>query len=198
MNRLTPKILLAALAVGGLSFTAQAAAQTCTDITFTPEVYARWPDANDRCLEIVTRDNGRTYARFEAEVVRQSPSGTYVRYTLREGGRTESVKADAPEGMMAMIEGKATEIEDLVDGQKVNIYLPESMWAQPAAAAAPVAPAAEPEPAPAPAPEPVAEPEPEPEPAPAMPTTAGNLGWLAIFGAALLLLGGALRFSRQR
>ena len=41
-------------------------------------------------------------------------------------------------------------------------------------------------------------PEPEPEPEPVMPTTAGNLGWLAIFGSLFLLLGGALRFARQR
>lgn len=193
MNRLIPSILVAVIAATGFALNAQAADASCAELKFIPAVYERWPDANDRCLEIVTRDNGKVYARFEAEVVQQSPTGTYVRWTLRQGGRTDRVRADPPAGLEAILGGKPASIDRLVEGQKVNMYLPESSWAQPEVAAAPMAVAPPPEPAPAPAP--MAEP--EPEPAPMMPTTAGNLGWLAILGGLFLLLGGALRFTRQ-
>ena len=187
MKKLTFKLALVALACTGFTANVQADGHTCADITFVPAVYERWADANARCLEIVTRDDGNTYARFEAEVLAQTPTGTYVRYTLREGGRTDRMKVNPPEGFEALIGGQAMSISSLPERQKVNVYLPERAWAAPAVAAA----AAPPPPPPPP-------PEPEPEPEPEMPTTAGNLGWLAIFGALFLILGGALRFSRQQ
>jgi hypothetical protein len=188
MKKLTLTAALGAVACLGFSTTAMAQVQTCEDITFPPEVYERWPFANDGCLEVVTRDDGMTYARFEAQVVSQSPSGTFVRYTLRDGSQTPSRRADPPEGIKALISGNPTAIADLQPRQRVNIYLPESVWAQPE----PMAAAAPPPPPPPPPPEP------EPEPEPMMPTTAGNAGWLAVIGGLFLLLGGALRFARQR
>jgi hypothetical protein len=188
MKKLTLRVALGAVACLGFSATAVADGHTCADVTFTPAVYERWPHADDACLEIVTRDDGNTYARFEAEVVSQSPSGTYVRYTLQDGSKTPSRKVNPPEGFEAMIAGKGMAIADLQPRQKVNVYLPERAWAQPE----PVAAAAPPPPPPPPPPEP------EPEPEPVMPTTAGNAGWLALIGGLFLLLGGALRFARQQ
>lgn len=187
MSKLTLRTALGAVACLGFS-SAAVAQDSCADLTFVPTVYETWPFADEGCLEVVTRDDGNTYARFEAEVVSQSPSGTYVRYTLQDGSRTPSRKANPPEEMMAMIAGSPTAIEDLQPRQKVNIYLPASAWAQPE----PMAAAAPPPPPPPPPPEP------EPEPEPMMPMTAGNAGWLAVMGGLFLLLGGALRFARQR
>ena len=188
MKNLT-KVGLAALMCTGFAVNAQAQ-DTCEE--FTPAVYERWPHADDACLEIVTRDDGRKYAKFEAEVVSQSPSGTYVRYTLKDGGQTASRKVDPPEGFEAMIGGEAMAIKDLQPRQKVNVYLPEMAFASYAMAQAQSAAPPPPPPPPPPAPAP------EPEPEPMMPTTAGSMGWMAIFGAMFLLLGGALRFARQQ
>lgn len=188
MKQLTLRVALGAVACLGFSTVASADGHTCDDITFIPGIYERWPHADDACLEIVTRDDGNTYARFEAEVVSQSPSGTYVRYTLQDGSKTPSRKVDPPEGFKAMIAGSEIAIPDLQPRQKVNIYLPERAWAEPEAE--PMAAAAPPPPPPPP--------EPEPEPEPMMPSTAGNAGWLAVIGGLFLLLGGALRFARQR
>ena len=182
------KLTMAALgtvACMGFSVSAMADGHTCADITFAPAIYERWPHADDACLELVQRDDGKTYARFEAEVVSQSPSGTYVRYTLQDGSKTPSRKVNPPEGFEALIAGQGVAIADLSPRQKVNVYLPEATWAQPE----PMAAAAPPPPPPPP---------PEPEPEPVMPTTAGNAGWLAIMGGLFLLLGGALRFARQQ
>lgn len=182
MKHLTLKLALAAILCGGLSMTAQAQVP-CEDGMFAPAVYERWPHADDACLEIVTRDDGKKYARFEAEVVSQSPSGTYVRYTLKDGTKTPSRKVNPPRGFQARIAGQNIDIPDLNPRQQLNVFLPERTFPEPE----PVA-AAEPPPAP----------EPEPEPEPVMPTTAGNLGWLAIIGGMFLLLGGMLRFARQQ
>lgn len=186
MKNLTLRVALGAVMCLGFSATAMADGHTCADATFVPEVYERWPHADDTCLEIVERD-GQTYARFEAEVVSQSPSGTYVRYTRQDGSKTPSRKVNPPEGFLARIGGKDMAIEDLQPRQTMNVYLPERAWAKPE----PMAAAAPPPPPPPP-------PEPEPEPEPMMPTTAGNAGWLAVIGGLFLLLGGALRFARQQ
>lgn len=179
-------IALGAVACLGFTATASADGHTCADVTFTPAIYERWPHADDACLEIIERD-GERYAKFEAEVVSQSPSGTYVRYTLQDGSKTPSRKVNPPAGFEAMIEGRPVAIPDLQPRQTVRIYLPKSSFAQP-----------EPEPMAAAAPPPPPPPPPEPEPEPVMPTTAGSAGWLAIIGGLFLLMGGALRFARQR
>lgn len=189
MRNLTLSLALGAVACLGFSTTASAQDMSCEDITFIPGIYERWPHADDTCLELVTRDDGNTYARFEAEVVSQSPSGTYVRYTRRDGSKTPSRKVNPPEGFMASIAGRDVAIPDLQPRQTVNVYLPARAWAEPEPE--PMEAAAAPPPPPPP-------PEPEPEPEPMMPTTAGNAGWLAVIGGLFLLLGGALRFARQR
>lgn len=187
MRNLTLRVALGAIACLGFSATASADNHTCADATFVPAIYERWPHADDTCLEIVER-NGQMFARFEAEVVSQSPSGTYVRYTRQDGSKTPSRKVNPPEGFMAQIAGRDIAIPDLQPRQKVNIYLPERAWNPPSE---PMAAAAPPPPPPPP-------PAPEPEPEPMMPTTAGNAGWLAVIGGLFLLLGGALRFARQQ
>lgn len=186
MKNLT-KVGLAALMCTGFAVNAQAQ-ESCEE--FVPAVYERWSFADEACLEVVTRENGKRYARFEATVVSQSPSGTFVRYTLRDGGQTPSRRADPPAGIEAVIAGQPMAIRDLQPRQSVNIYLPDTMFASSQMAAEPAAAPPPPPPPPPPAP--------EPEPEPVMPTTAGNLGWMAIFGALFLLLGGALRFARQQ
>lgn len=190
MKNLTLKVALGALACVGFSVTAQADGHTCADVTFTPAIYDRWPHADDACLEIVERE-GKKYAKFTAEVVSQSPSGTYVRYTLQDGSKTPSRKVNPPEGFEAMIAGKGIAIEDLNPRQSMNIYLPELAFAKPEMMEMAEEAAAPPPPPPPP-------PAPEPEPEPMMPTTAGNMGWFAVLGGLMLLLGGALRFGRQQ
>lgn len=182
-------VCAAALLSLGVTSTASAQGMSCADVTFNAAVYDRWPFADDACLEIVQRDGG-TFARFEAEVVSQTAGGTYVRYTLNDGTQGPSRKANPPAGIVAHIDGEVVQIADLNVRQKVRIYLPENLFAPPAAAPAAAAP---PPPAPAPAPEP------EPEPMPvALPSTAGAVGWLALVGSLFLMLGGALRLTRKQ
>ena len=81
----------------------------------------------------------------------------------------------------------------------MNIYISDEYWSAPAAEVAAVAEVVEEAAPPPPPPPPPPAPEPEPEPEPeVLPTTAGPLPWLALFGSLFLLLGGALRLSRKQ
>lgn len=172
----------------GAGFSMNAGAATCADVTWNQDAYAAYDQIDKACLEMVDRD-GQLMAKLEAEVVAQSPSGTYVRFKHADGTQGPSTQLKNPD-FVATVDGKPTAIKDLPARQDIRVYVSDAYWslpqAEPMAAAAAAEPMAEPEPAP------------EPEPMPVMPVTAGNLGWLAVFGALFLVLGGALRYARQR
>lgn len=189
MNRVNLKFGLIALAGLGMSANVNAQDLTCGDLTFTPEAYAAYEFVDKACLEIVDRD-GTTFAKLTAQVVAQTASGTHVRYTHADGTLGPSHQVKNP-GFETLIEGKPVTVADLSVRQNVNIYLPDEFWAGPPAE---VVAAVEPEAAPPPPPPPAPEPEPEPV---VLPTTAGPLPWLALFGVLFLVLGSALRLSRK-
>ena len=189
MNKMNLKYGLVALAGLGLSANVSAQDLTCSDITFSPEAYAAYEFADKACLEMVDID-GSTYAKMNAQIVAQTASGTHARFTHADGSLGPSHQINNP-GFMSRIEGKDVMFKDLSVRQDVNIYVGDTFWAGPVVE---VAEAAAPPPPP-PAPEPA----PEPEPAPVvLPTTAGPLPWLALFGSLFLVLGSALRLSRKQ
>jgi hypothetical protein len=185
------KLGLIALAGMGISANVSAQDLTCGDLTFTPEAYAAYEFVDQACLEMVDRD-GRNFAKMTAQVVAQTASGTHVRYTHADGTLGPSHQANNP-GFETSIEGEPVTVADLAVRQSVNVYMSDEFWAGPPAE---VVAAAEPPPPPPPPPPPAPEPEPEPEPV-VLPTTAGPLPWLALFGGIFLLLGSALRLSRR-
>ncbi len=194
MNKLNLKYGLIALAGIGISANVSATDLTCSDITFTPEAFAAYEFIDQACLEMVDR-NGETFAKMTAKVVAQTGSGTHVRYTHADGELGPRHKSNAPKDFEAILSGRAVKLKNMLVDQEVNIYLSDAYWAPPpvevAAAAAEVVEEAPPPPPPPPAPEP------EPEPV-VLPTTAGPLPWLALFGTLFLVLGGALRLSRKQ
>ena len=185
------------IALAGLGISANANALTCSDITFKPSAFAAYEFVDKACLDIVVRDDGNTYAKLTAKKVTppniKTGVTTYVRFQHSDGSQGPRHKSNMPRNYELMLSGKPVRLADIEEGQNVNIYISEEDWTRPAAAAAPVVAAAAPPPPPPPAPEP----EPEPEPM-ALPTTAGPLPWLALFGSLFLILGGALRFSRKQ
>ena len=195
MKKVNLKYGLVALAGLGLSANVNAQDLTCSDITFAPEAFAAYEFVDKACLEMVDRD-GTTFAKLTAQVVAQTASGTHLRYTHADGTLGPSHQANNP-GFETKIEGKDVAVKDLSVRQSVNIYVSDAFWAGPAvevAAAAVTAAAAAPPPPPPPPP-----PAPEPEPEPVvLPTTAGPLPWLALFGSLFLVLGSALRLSRKQ
>jgi hypothetical protein len=196
MNKMTLKYGLVALAGIGLSANVYAADYTCSDITFTPEAYKTYQSIDKACLDIVDRDGG-TFAKFTGTKVVPpdlSPGvSNFLRFKHSDGTVGARQKTSLPRNFQVMLDGKPVRLADVSEGQDVNIYVGQEFWSAPVAEVVEEAVVVAAPPPPPPAPEP--EPEPEPE---VLPTTAGPLPWLALFGSLFLLLGGALRFSRKQ
>lgn len=190
MNKMNLKYGLIALAGFGISANVSATDLSCSDITFTPEAFAAYQEADAACLEMVDRDGG-TFAKMVVRIVAQTSSGTHVRFRLADGELGPSHKSQLPRGFMTRVNDEAVALKDIAVRQDVNVYVGEDFWTvNPVEVVEAAAP-----PPPPPPPPPAPEPEPEPE---VLPTTASSLPLLALFGSLFLLLGGALRFSRKQ
>jgi len=92
---------------------------------------------------------------------------------------------------VAQIDGKDVKIRDLPFRQEVRVYIPAEYFTVVEEEVVVVEEEVAPPPPPPPAPV-------EEEAPVVLPTTAGPLPWLALFGSLFLMLGGALRVSRKQ
>lgn len=192
--------MLALAATAGFSVNASAQTPTCADVVWSAALLEATPTIANHCLEMVER-GGEWYAKVQTKIVRHGANSTVVRYREPDGSWSAAERAYPPRGFKAEIAGQEVLISQTTPGQELNVYagseggenfsIPMLAASSAAAPAAAPAPAAEPEPAPM---EEVYE---EPAPA-ALPTTAGQSGWLAILGVMLLLLAGFAHLVRSR
>jgi len=202
MSKLNLKHGLVAIAALGLSANVSATDLTCNDITFTPEAFAAYEFADKACLEMVDRDGG-TFAKFTATKVQPqdvSPGvTTYLRFKHADGTVGPRHRSNLPRNYIIMLSDQPVRLADVDIGQDINIYVGQEYWVSnlevEEAAEVAVAEAVAEEVAEDVAVEEVVEDEVAAE---TLPTTAGPLPWLALFGSLFLLIGGALRFSRKQ
>lgn len=190
--------MLALAATAGFSVNASAQTPTCADVVWSAALLEATPGIANHCLEMVQRGD-EWYAKVQAKIVRHGANSTVVRYREPDGSWSESERAYPPRGFEAEIGGQTIPISQTAVGQELNVYaggqggenftIPMLEGAA-VAAAAPVAAAAVEE-------EVVEEPAEEAAPA-ALPTTAGQSGWLAIIGTMLLLVAGVSYVARSR
>ena len=193
MKKMNLKYGLIAVVALGISANVNAQDVNCDGVTFNANAFDNYEFVDQACQQIVER-NGAMYAQLKGQVVAQAKTGTHIRYYHRDGtwGPSHLVK---DRDLVANLEGKDIRVRDLPVRQEANVYLPaaEAFTVNAAPEAAPAV-VEEEYVAPPPPPEPVEE-----EEAPVvLPTTAGPLPWLALFGSLFLMLGGALRFSRKQ
>lgn len=184
------------IVLAGLGLSVNANAELgCDDIVFSPEAFTAYEFIDKACLEMVDRD-GVMYAKLTARVVAQTASGTHVRYRHADGELGPSHLSTASEDFQAMISGKPVEMKNLDIRQSINIYVGNAYWVDEAAIveAAIVEEIVEE----AIVEEIVEEAIIEEEMEAMLPTTAGPLPWLALFGSLFLILGGALRLARKQ
>ena len=201
MNKLNLKYGLVALMGLGLSANASATDLTCADIEFSPAAFAAYEFADQACLDMVDRDGG-TFAKFTATKV--VPSGvkpgvtTYLEFTHADGTKGPRHKSDLPRSFETMLSGKPVRLADISPGQQVNIYVGQDNWVPLAVVEEMVEEAIVEEIVEEMVEEAIVEEMIEEELEAELPTTAGPLPWLALFGSLFLMVGGALRFSRKQ
>ncbi|HKX56127.1 MAG TPA: hypothetical protein VJN01_08500 [Xanthomonadales bacterium] len=189
--------MLVLAATAGFSVNASAQTPTCADVVWSAALLEATPNIANHCLEMVQRD-GEWYAKVQAKIVRHGANSTVVRYREPDGSWSSAERAYPPRGFKAEIGGQEIAISQTVPGQEMNVYAGSQggenftipMLAGAAAAEAVAEEAVEEE---------MVEEAPVEEEAPAaLPTTAGQSGWLAILGSMLLLLAGVAHVVRSR
>lgn len=183
--------MLALAATAGFSVNASAQTPTCADVVWSAALLEATPNIGNHCLEMVER-GGEWYAKVQAKIVRHGANSTVVRYREPDGTWSNAERAYPPRGFKAEIGGQEIAISQTVAGQEMNVYAGslggENFTIPMLAGAAAVAEVEEE----------VAEEAYEEEAPAALPTTAGQSGWLAILGTMLLLLAGVAHVVRSR
>lgn len=195
MKKLNLKYGLIAVVAMGFSANVSAQDLTCDDITFNPQAFTNYAFVDQACQEVVER-NGSLYAKLLAQVEVQNSTGTRIKYYHRDGswGKEHLVKN---RNLVANIDGKDIRVRDMAVRQEANVYLPasEAFVVNDVVVAEVIEEVIEEEIVAEVIEEEIIEEETMPV---VLPTTAGPLPWLALFGSLFLLAGGALRFSRKQ
>jgi hypothetical protein len=198
MNKVNLKYGFVALAALGLSVNVSAADLTCNDIEFTPEAFAAYQYADKACLEMVDRDGG-TFAKFTATKVVPpdiAPGvSNFLRFKHSDGTVGARKKTNLPRNFQVMLDGNPVRLAEVNEGQDINIYVGREFWVSLLAVEEAIVEELIVEEI---IEEAIVEEIIEEEMEAELPTTAGPLPWLALFGSLFLLLGGALRFSRKQ
>ncbi|MGB7450515.1 MAG: hypothetical protein WBM36_00150 [Lysobacterales bacterium] len=197
MKKMNLKYGLVALMGLGLSANVSAADLTCNDIEFTPEAFAAYQYADQACLDVVERDGGM-FAKFTATKVVPpdlSPGvSNFIRFKHNDGTTGARHKSNLPRNFQVYLDKRPVRLADVNAGQDLNIYVGQEYWVSLAMVEEIVEEAIVAEMVEEAIVEEMIEEEMEAE----LPTTAGPLPWLALFGSLFLILGGALRFSRKQ
>ena len=96
----------------------------CSEMKYSAEFLAKYPDAPAACVEAVDKD-GKRYAKFQAKVFLNSEDRTTVELLNVKGDplSTFSFKPGPDAGVM--IDGKKTKFTDLDKGEKISFWVSE-------------------------------------------------------------------------
>jgi len=180
--------------------TTQVQAASCAEVAWEKDLLARYPRIAEGCQEVISA-NGREWARFEAELLRNNPNGTVtLNFKNRQGRSLETLTLMPVEGQRVAIDSREYRFSELTEGQTLSLYVPEGIFAIASAVGAPTEQLAQI------VPEPIqlAQAEPARQPATAqpaqtkqmLPRTAGPLPLVAVAG--LLSLVGGLGLGIRR
>lgn len=101
---------------------------TCSDVTFNYEMTSRFPDIQTACIDVIEVEGDR-FAKFSVELVNTGSNRATFRFKDPDDGSygpTQSVNLDP--SWRAEIGGRSYRISELSRGQELNIYLPSDKW----------------------------------------------------------------------
>jgi hypothetical protein len=94
----------------------------CAAVKFSDEVLARFPRAQEACLDVISR-GGQDYAVYNARLTQVRGNTLRVRFQLPDGsfGPTQSVTP--PRDFRVLINGTPTRVADLSPNQDLKAYV---------------------------------------------------------------------------
>ena len=136
------RCLIAITALIGLGMSQASLAQdkTCSDIDFTPEALALYPDLASACQAVVYKD-GKEYVMVIGRVLAVRGGGKHVNLQFKDGGRywvnpnedqnIRLLPVGGVAGQQQSAGAEPTKIRpsELVRGMELGIYLPTDTWA---------------------------------------------------------------------
>jgi len=96
----------------------------CTEVKYSSEFLAKYPDAPAACVEAVEK-NGKRYAKFVAKVFLTSADRTTVELLNVKGDPLTTFSFKPGPDAAVDIEGKKTKFTDLKKGEKISFYVSE-------------------------------------------------------------------------
>ena len=114
-------LFLAVVTQAAESFSASGT--TCRDITWKPEVLAKYPNVAAACQGVV-QQGGETYVKFVGTVTQNSPAGLRIRFK----GSPESVLVKPTASQKVSIGGQTYNAREMDPGQELSFYVPSSRF----------------------------------------------------------------------
>lgn len=103
------------------SFTANGT--NCTDVNWSAETLAKYPNINKSCQEVMQRD-GSTFVKFEGTVKKVAKGGSEV--TMQMKGSDAKLVLNPDPNRKVNIGGKQTPVKQLRPGDTLTFYVPDS------------------------------------------------------------------------
>jgi hypothetical protein len=96
----------------------------CTEVKYSSEFLAKYPDAPAACIEAVEKE-GKRYAKFNAKVFLNSADRTTVELLNTKGDPLTTFSFKPGPDAAVSIEGEKTKFTDLKKGEKISFWVSE-------------------------------------------------------------------------
>jgi len=94
----------------------------CSEVKYSSEFLAKYPDAPAACLEGIEKD-GKRYAKFTARVFLNSADRTTVELLNVRGDPLTTFSFKGAPDAHVLVDGKKTNFADLRKGEKITFYV---------------------------------------------------------------------------
>src|SRR5262245_54796825 len=113
----------------------QTSSSCISNITFSQDFLSRYPTAGNACRE-VKGENGKKWARFDADVARVSGNRVTANFVDRFDKKLGTITFDAASDARVQVNGRPMRFSSLKPGDKLSFWMPEDrvgFYAEPGA-----------------------------------------------------------------
>jgi hypothetical protein len=98
---------------------------SCKDVTYSEEFLAHYPKAGAACREVKMKD-GQKWVRFQADVTKVKGDEVTANIVDKYSNTVSTLTVKAAADARVMVNGKDTKYSQLAEGDKLDVWLPES------------------------------------------------------------------------